>query len=176
MLDAEDLSSLVPVPPTDGGRKRRAAPRKSTLRRVPLTAPEAISADDAFGHLSSLTSGMSPRTVDGLIKAVRKEAADYVVARQAERSAEVKREREAAAKARRGSVIPRRASVTPPLAGAGAAAAAAGAAAARRCGARWVVTLPCATTPLPCTCWGAALTTADAISLVWMSCCAPHSP
>ena len=80
MLDAEDLSSLVPVPPTDGGRKRRAAPRKSTLRRVPLTAPKAISADDAFGHLSSLTSGMSPRTVDGLIKAVRKEAADYVVA------------------------------------------------------------------------------------------------
>ena len=130
MLDAEDLSSLVPVPPTDGGRKRRAAPRKSTLRRVPLTAPKAISADDAFGHLSSLTSGMSPRTVDGLIKAVRKEAADYVVARQAERSAEVKREREAAAKARRGSVIPRRASVTPPLAGAGAVTAAAAAAAA----------------------------------------------
>lgn len=122
MLDAEDLSSLVPVPPTDGGRKRRAAPRKSTLRRVPLTAPKAISADDAFGHLSSLTSGMSPRTVDGLIKAVRKEAADYVVAREAERCAEAKREREAAAKARRGSVLPRRPSVTPSVASAGAAA------------------------------------------------------
>ena len=123
MLDAEDLSSLVPVPPKDGRRKRRAAPRQSTLRRLPLTAPKAISADDAFGHLSSLTSGMSPRTVDGLIKAVRKEAADYVVAREKERSADVKREREAAAKARRGSVVaspPRRASVT----GAGAAAAA----------------------------------------------------
>ena len=106
MLDAEDLSSLVPVPPKDGSRRRRAAPRKSDLCRVPLTgsssaakkassaamkassAAHGLTADDAFGHLSSLAAGMSPRTVDGLIKAVRKEAADYVVARQAERSAE----------------------------------------------------------------------------------------
>ena len=134
MLDAEDLSSLVPVPPKDGGSmRRRAAPRKSDLPRVPLTGSKAIAADDAFGHLSSLAAGMSPRTVDGLIKAVRKEAADYVVARQAERSAELKREREAAAKARRGSLspeaprrgslMPRRSSVAARLADAGAAPA-----------------------------------------------------
>ena len=151
MLDAEDLSSLVPVPPKDGSRRRRAAPRKSDLRRVPLTgsssaakkassaamkassAAHVLTADDAFGHLSSLAAGMSPRTVDGLIKAVRKEAADYVVARQAERSAELKAEREAAAKARRGSLSPeaprrgslmaRRSSVASRLADAGAAPA-----------------------------------------------------
>ena len=131
MLDAEDLSSLVPVPPKDGSRRRRAAPRKSALLRVPLTGLKAIAADDAFGHLSSLAAGMSPRTVDGLIKAVRKEAADYVAARQAERSAELKAEREAAAKARRGSpeaprrgsLMARRSSVASRLADAGAAPA-----------------------------------------------------
>ena len=111
MLDSESLSALVPIPPKVG------APRKSVLRK---RRPADVLDADAFGHLSSLTSGWSGSTVDGLIKAVRKEAADYVVARETERKEEAARMREAAAKTRRSSVVGerRRGSVMSPPAGA----------------------------------------------------------
>ena len=104
MLDAEDLSALVPTPPKNGGKKRQGAPRKTTLRkRAPA---DVLDTDDAFGHLRSLTSGWSGSgsTVEGLLKAVRKEAAEYVVARQSEL---VREAREAAARLAR----PRRSSL-----------------------------------------------------------------